>query len=89
MIDSEYGPRAKEIAWLNNTVTFHSAICGCEKPWKHLEDILKTQKIRCQYTTEEDGFSLTEEKDGKQEEDHLDSGDLERLFADDFTDDTR
>ncbi len=89
MTESDYGGRAKEIAWLNATVTFHSAICGCDKPWKHLEDILNTPKIKCQYTTEEDGFTLTKEKDGGPGDDNLDAGDLDRLFADDFTDDSR
>lgn len=77
-----YGPRAQEIQWLNCIVTSHGLICGCDKPFDHLQDILKNNhQAKCLFGQED----TTGEKDHKTtlEDTGFDEGDLERLFEED------
>lgn len=62
-------------------------MCGCNNAIKHLFEILKKRsELPCLPTTStEDAGVQTEDGDG---EDVLEQGDLETLFAEDFTDDT-
>lgn len=84
---TEFGPRATEIQWLNSIVTTHGLFCGCEKPWNHLEDILKNQQVRCHLIGDNTTETHTEEPTGDVDIDGFQDGDLERLFAQDFEDD--
>lgn len=84
-----YGPRALEIQWMNGIVTSHALFCGCEKPFYHLQDILKQQQTRCLFIGEEDSLIPTTKQNGEEKEDPLDEGILEQLFADDMEDDKR
>lgn len=80
MIEPYFGPRAKEIQWCNIIVTSHGMICGCEKPWEHLQQILRNQQLRCHFIGEEDSTTTTNQKDGDADDFNLDDGDLAALF---------
>ncbi|BAA93608.1 hypothetical protein TTMV3_gp1 [Torque teno mini virus 3] len=99
-----YGHRQKENNWINEIIHFHDNFCGCDEPIKHLiwklahnapqlniekEDLQKLQK--CLPTTTTDGTTgedqHTDAADG--DADNIDEGDLDRLFEEDFGDDTR
>lgn len=85
MQNTNFGPRAQEIQWMNIIVTSHGMICGCEKPWNHLQDILKNQQLRCHFigeTSTQDVATYTGDDDG----DVLDAGLLEELFKEDTED---
>ena len=99
-----YGHRQRENNWLNGIVHLHDNFCGCEEPFKHLvwkiaencKDLnINKQELeilqQCHPTTSTDGTTgddhHTEEDAGAA--DNFDEGDLDRLFEEDFGDDTR
>lgn len=86
MRNPEFGPRALQIQWINCIVTTHGMICSCEKPFHHLQDLLKDQQVKCHFTGDPntDGAAAITTGNG---EDHFDEGDLDRLFEEDFTED--
>lgn len=87
MQNTNFGPRALEIQWLNCIVTTHGMICGCEDPWNHLKNTFENHKIRCLFIGDKnttDAAVNTGEEDAL---DYIDTGDLEKLFAQDFPDD--
>lgn len=81
-----YTPKNLELQWLNNTVSSHDLWCGCNKPWKHLQEILQSRGTQiCLTGTVDDKDAGTQTGD-----DDLDlaPGELERLFAEEDIDDT-
>lgn len=92
MRETSFGPRALQLQWLNTIVTTHAMICSCEKPFKHLENLLQQQDAKCLFITEGEGTS-GQEQTGKENkdsgEDVLDYGDLDKLFEEDFTEEPR
>lgn len=78
-----YSPKNLELQWLNNTVSSHDLFCGCPKPWKHLQEILKTRGTEiCLGGTADDRDAGTQT--GEEDID-LSPGELERLFAEEDT----
>ncbi len=81
-----YGIKGLELQWINNTVQSHDLICGCTKPFKHLQDILQTRGTQLCLTA----GGTTEDKDDPKDGDavdHLLEGELEDLFSKDFDED--
>ncbi len=94
----QYGPRGQDLNWLQCTLSCHDSFCGCNNPIKHLiekslnsggvydfklkdlEDILKCHRS----TTDDHGDAAGgEEKEPTGPDDHIDLGDLEKLFEQD------
>lgn len=76
-----YKGRSLELQWMNNTCNAHDLFCGCNNPIAHLHHIIyKDNKQLC--------LPSTEDGDGG-EDNHGDDvilpGDLENLFAENFT----
>lgn len=69
-------PRALETEWMNNIVSTHQLICSCEKPFKHLEHLLKQQDNKWRLTEEDTGKETTQNGD----DDVFTEGDLNALF---------
>lgn len=80
-----YGPRTLELHWINSIVNTHGLICGCDKPFDHLEDILKNNKqAKCLFT---EGASTGEEKGDLTADFDLKPGELDALFDQPFGED--
>lgn len=86
MKNPEFGPRALQIQWINCIVTTHGMICSCEQPFKHLENLLQDQQVKCHFIGDPKGDTTAAITTGDGE-DHFDEGDLDRLFEEDFTED--
>ncbi|BAB19325.1 unnamed protein product [Torque teno mini virus 4] len=79
-----YTPKSKGKALLNSVAHSHDLLCHCDHPLKHLCEIIFENEPElklqlCHTTTAETGDSHTAGDDGFGE------GDLDRLFAEDFT----
>lgn len=73
-----YTGNALDNQWVNLIYTSHDLYCGCLKPLKHLEDIIKRQECR---STKDIGVGTHKEETSiKQDDFDLDAGDLEELF---------
>lgn len=96
-----FGPRARDLQWINSTMTTHDLYCGCDHPPQHLLLVLLThssklglQKEHIENTQKCLGFG-EEGVDGTRttttavthEEDYIEDGDLAALF-DENTEDT-
>lgn len=80
-----YSKKGLENQWVNCIWNTHEMFCGCNKPWKHLEDILKRQGAQlCLPSTTADVGTATE-PDVTEDDHGLEPGDLDRLFSEDFT----
>lgn len=80
-----YSGKSLENQWVNCIFNSHDLICGCNDTIKHLASILQTKQLCLPSTsTAEDGTQTgpTEEDDVLQE------GDLDKLFEEDFDDDS-
>ena len=79
-----YQGRALELQWMNTTVNCHDLMCGCMKPVEHLQYLISTTSgLKCLPST----ATATDGGDpGTDAVDVLEPGDLDTLFADDFTD---
>lgn len=73
-----YNGRGLENQWLNNTVQAHDCICGCNKPFEHLQYLIDQQK--CHHSTEDGTFIKETTGTTHTNEDILDDVDLEKLF---------
>lgn len=84
-----YQKRALELQWMNNIVSSHDLMCGCNKPIQHLEHCLdKFSYKECRSTTAI-GYPDGGEGDHHGEEDlHIEEGDLDKLFEEPFDEDT-
>lgn len=80
-----YSKNALENQWVNTIYNTHDLCCGCNDAIKHLAAILSrkgSQLCLPSTSTADAGVQAT---DGG-EEDILEDGDLDRLFAEDFDD---
>lgn len=90
--DPKYTKKQLKLQWTNNIVSVHDLLCRCDNPLEHTIDNLLQQEPNLRFseetkkklqkclTTTDDG-----EKDGPAADDIIDHGDLETLFAEDFT----
>lgn len=63
-------------------------ICGCNNCFKHLFDILQRRKeLPCLPSTSTEDAG-TQTKDGDDQKDILEPGDLDKLFEEDFDEET-
>lgn len=88
MKNTNFGPRALEIQWLNCIVTTHGMICGCEDPWNHLKNTFKNHKIRCLFIGETDTTDAAVNTGEEDAVDLLQPGELDALFAEDMPDES-
>ncbi len=86
MKETDYGPRALQIQWLNTIVTTHGMICSCSNAWKHLEELLQSQDIKCHFIGEDRSTKEETTTDGAALDENIDPGDLEKLFEQDDID---
>ena len=84
---SLYSRNALENQWVNSIWNTHDLICGCNNCFKHLFEILqKKNNLPClPSTSTEDAGTQT---DGEDHGDGFDEGDLDKLFEEDFEEDT-
>ncbi len=89
---TQYGPKGLEKQLLNFMFTGHDLICSCEEPQSHLTYLLIKNTNPTKFNKEEQQeikqcLGITT---GDKEEDvpDFDAGDLERLFGEDFGDET-
>lgn len=82
-----YSKNGLENQMMNSIWNIHDLCCGCNNCFKHIFDILQRKNsLPClPSTSTEDAGTQT---DGDKEEDGLDEGDLDRLFEEDFTEET-
>lgn len=72
-----YSKRGLDTQWMNVIVGSHDLFCGCDKPIKHLEDILFQEKCR----HFKDTATTTTTDPGAETDDFaIKDGDLEELF---------
>lgn len=76
-----------ENQWVNSIWNIHELMCGCNNIWKHLAAILSRQgnQLCLPSTSTEDAGTQTA---GGEEPDILEEGDLDKLFEEDFDDET-
>lgn len=80
-----YKGSALENQWINGIHNMHDLFCGCNDTIKHLATCLKRNNSQlCLPSTADVG---TQEPDTAGE-DAFDEGDLDKLFEEDFDDDT-
>lgn len=84
---SLYSKNGLENQWLNTIWNTHDLCCGCNDCFKHLWHILqKKNNLPClPSTSTEDAGTQT---DGEDHGDGFDEGDLDKLFEEDFEEDT-
>lgn len=89
-----YTKRELQLQWTNNIVQLHDLLCKCNKPLEHTIDNILHQEpnLRLEQSTKNliekcltsgAADSITHEEDA----DIIGDGDLEKLFAEDFTED--
>lgn len=72
-----YSKRGLDNQWMNVIIGSHDLFCGCDKPTKHLEDILFQEKCR----HFKDIGTTTATETGEETGDlAIKDGDLEELF---------
>lgn len=89
-MSSKNVPKYQLNQWINCCVGIHDLICPCNEPTKHLITFLLTKGEKYKVTPEEKykiqqclTTSEEEETAGQDGEDIIQTGDLERIFADD------
>lgn len=75
---SLYNGRAAEQQWVNIVWNTHDQLCGCNKPFEHLAEIINNGT--CHTFTKETTTAATSGTT-KRDETGFDEGDLEALFA--------
>lgn len=74
---SLYNGRGADNQWMNLIYTSHDLYCGCLKPIKHLEDIIKRDECR---PTEKTTGGTTATTNAAADDIAISPGDLEELF---------
>jgi len=77
-----YEGRALENQWINNTISAHDLMCGCQDPIGHFHLLTKEKCL----SGEKDSTNVTIGTHGEEETD-LDAAALEALFAENQEDD--
>jgi len=80
-----YSKNALENQWVNTIYNTHDLCCGCNDPFKHLAAILQRKGTQLCLPSTSTADAGVQAGDGG-EEDILEDGDLDRLFAEDFND---
>lgn len=85
-----YTIREQRLQWTNTIVQLHDMLCKCNKPLEHTIDNILSQEpnLRLEETTKlkiQKCLTTTTDGDRVGDADILEDGDLDALFATDFT----
>lgn len=83
-----YSKNGLENQWVNTTWNTHELFCGCNDPWKHLASILSRQGSQLCLPSTTTADAGTQAPTAGEEEDTLQEGDLDKLFEEDFDDES-
>lgn len=90
--DPKYNKKQLKLQWTNNIVSVHDLLCCCDNPLEHTIHNLLEQEPNLRFSEEtkkklQKCLTSTDDgkKDGPAADDIIEDGDLENLFAEDFT----
>lgn len=92
--DPKYSKKQLKLQWTNNIVSTHDLLCRCDNPLEHTINTILEQEPNLRFSEETKKklqkcltFTAAGKEDGHAADDIIEDGDLETLFAEDFTED--